>query len=691
MRINTRLLVFFITLLLSYIIRAAIPINNGFATTEKSLYNKMSKVVLKNNMPFSEQINKANSIYVIQYDFDLDCDVAIPANCVLMFEGGSINDDGTHSLIGLNTAIKAELVHIFSAGITLAGSWNVDNFDIRWFGVKPGDNTVDCTKIINNIKNCNLPIYFPKGTYYLSEFYYQNKKGDSFAIIGEDPYGLAAKVNFMPFSPFQRYIIKIGGGADTLGGNGKGYDIKIMHINFTTPYGYNPSKLTNSYTATVGDYLNGGLILDAIEIGQFAISGSGIHNMPFLTIGFIYECEFDYLICYGNHGKSIQPAIQIVNNQNKPYSALHVKKMMGEVIVGPMIKTVGRCAGSELVIDIFYFEGTINWERESIKSENRYSEALRLSDYGVVPIFDLEGCGFTIINAVLNSTDTKWSNSLDGNHRRHVRGLFNFNNTSSGVNILNLQNNGGSNWMYITGSASKIYPINVVIDKSNCCFQTDTRYINLIVDEKLIIDEGKSIPLKSNCLYEDGLLNDITIPFFIKNVGTSSYIQQLKNDRKEVIVLPNSYMFNEYGFFIDKNMSCIYFEYMISTSSNCFITLEYYDSSNNILSTENAKVLADKSVRERVVTINPPANATSFKLKYDKNNGYSLSVYKFGIFDCDNVPVRKVGSTRPVNSLLTPGFKFFDTTLNKPIYWTGNPLKGDNGWVDSNGNHPNKK
>lgn len=670
-------------------IRLVIANNVSYGGVTKEFTDSyMSRIVLKKDINLAKQIIYSNTVYVIQYDFDLDDEITIPTNCVLQFEGGSINDDGTHRLIGQKTGIVADLRKIFNTHVILAGSWNIDRFDVRWFGVKSSDKTIDCALIINNIKNCNIPIYFPTGTYYLSELYYQNKKGERLAIIGEESYGLAAKVNFMPFNDSQRYIIKIGGSADAFGGNGRGYDIKIMHINFTTPYGYAPSKLTNSFTDAGGDYMNGALILDVIEIGQFAVSGSGIHNMPFLTIGFIYECEFDYLICYGNHGKSIQPAIQIVNSQSKPYSALHVKKMMGEVLVGPMIKTLGRCSGSELVIDNFYFEGTVNWERKSISSEDRYSDMIKLSDYEIVPIFDLEGCGFSIIDAELNSTNTKWTNSLDGYSKQCVRGLFNFNNTLCGVNIYNLQNNGGSKWMYITGTANNSYPICVTIGKTNCLFQTDTRNINLIVDDKRIIDEGKAVPIKSNLLYTDGSLNDITIPFFIKNRGTSNYIQKLKNDPQCVTVLYNGYMFNEYGFSLDTNMTCLFFEYFINTAAYCGIVIEYYDNTNSLLSSGKVQLLADKTKKQAVVTINPPAAATIFKLKYDTNNGYGISIYKFGIFDCDHVPGKRIGGTRPDKTLVTPGFRFFDTNLGKPIYWTGDVTKGDKGWVDANGNNP---
>lgn len=685
---SARHIILFAVLLSSLTVRAEIAGTLKVSASDGYPPIGMDRVVLKSGQSFSKQVNRANTLYIIQDNFELDKNVTLPYNIILQFEGGGIKNTGGYLLTGQNTIINAGLEQIFSVDVKLKGTWAIDQFDIRWFGVKSGDKKIDCTKVINNIESCNIPFYFPHGTYYLSELYYQNKKGDSFTIMGEEPFGLGAKVNFMPFDNHQRYIIKIGGGHETLGGSGRGYDIKIMNINFTTPQGYEPSNLNNSYTNTKGEYLNGGLILDVVEIGQFAISGCEIHNMPFLTLGYIYECEFDYIICYGNHGKSIQPAIQIVNSQSKPYSALHVKKMMGEVIVGPMIKTVGRCSGTELVIDNFYFEGTVNWERESISSENRYSEIINLADFEIVPIFDLEGCGFTIVDAELNSTNTKWRNKLDGSGKQCVRGLFNFNNTLCGANILNLENNGGSNWMYITGSAMKSYPINVSIGETNCFFQTDTRNINLIVEDKRIIDDGRTIPIKSNTLYADGSLNDITVPFFIKNRGTSGYIQQLKNERKGVTTLYNSYMFNEYGFGVDTNVTCLYFEYYINREGNCDIVIEYYDASKTLVSSESKWILADKKISQQVVTLNPPAKATVFKIKYGANNGCDIFVYKFGVFDSEHVPVKRVGNVRPEKSLLTPGFKFFDTTLGKPIYWTGDATKGDNGWVDANGNHP---
>ena len=52
----------------------------------------MGYVILRKNKSFSEQVTKANTIYEIRYDFDLNnTNVTIPDNCILKFIGGSLS------------------------------------------------------------------------------------------------------------------------------------------------------------------------------------------------------------------------------------------------------------------------------------------------------------------------------------------------------------------------------------------------------------------------------------------------------------------------------------------------------------------------------------------------------------------------------------------------------------------------
>lgn len=61
--------------------------------------NGMAKIYLKKNKPLATQLTQPNTIYVIQYDFTLGEDITVPANCVLEFDGGSI-DGNSYNLIG---------------------------------------------------------------------------------------------------------------------------------------------------------------------------------------------------------------------------------------------------------------------------------------------------------------------------------------------------------------------------------------------------------------------------------------------------------------------------------------------------------------------------------------------------------------------------------------------------------------
>lgn len=59
----------------------------------RSALNGMGYVILRQNKDFAEQVIKANTIYEIRYDFDLNGEeITIPENCVLKFNGGSFKN-----------------------------------------------------------------------------------------------------------------------------------------------------------------------------------------------------------------------------------------------------------------------------------------------------------------------------------------------------------------------------------------------------------------------------------------------------------------------------------------------------------------------------------------------------------------------------------------------------------------------
>lgn len=88
--------------------------------TAKWRYNEDTQT---HNVLTQSMINQPNTIYVIQYDFDLNAaTITIPSNCVLEFEGGSINN-GT--IVGNNTYVSnpSDIKNIFGATLIKSGTW----------------------------------------------------------------------------------------------------------------------------------------------------------------------------------------------------------------------------------------------------------------------------------------------------------------------------------------------------------------------------------------------------------------------------------------------------------------------------------------------------------------------------------------------------------------------------------------
>lgn len=96
-------------------------------------------VILRKNKTFAQQVTATNTVYEIRYDFDLGAaSVTIPTGCVLKFNGGKISN-GT--LVGALTTISADPVRIFS-GITLGGTLKNESIAAEWYGCV-ADGTTD--------------------------------------------------------------------------------------------------------------------------------------------------------------------------------------------------------------------------------------------------------------------------------------------------------------------------------------------------------------------------------------------------------------------------------------------------------------------------------------------------------------------------------------------------------------------
>lgn len=103
-------------------------------------FSGLGRCFLRRNMVGSRNvltqgmISKENTIYIVQYDYDLNAaTIVMPDNCILQFDGGSI-DNGT--LKGNSTKIQSDLVRIFGDSIAFSGTFNVANVYAEWWGAK---------------------------------------------------------------------------------------------------------------------------------------------------------------------------------------------------------------------------------------------------------------------------------------------------------------------------------------------------------------------------------------------------------------------------------------------------------------------------------------------------------------------------------------------------------------------------
>lgn len=142
--------------------------NKEYDTSEFSGLGRFfvrKNIVEGKNILTQDVFSKADTIYIIQYDHDLNGQtITLPTRSVLFFEGGSISN-GT--LVGNSTSIDAGTIKIFS-NIVFTGTFNVDNVHPEWFGAV-ADGITDNTTAINTATTLGASnIILSQGTYAIS-------------------------------------------------------------------------------------------------------------------------------------------------------------------------------------------------------------------------------------------------------------------------------------------------------------------------------------------------------------------------------------------------------------------------------------------------------------------------------------------------------------------------------------------
>lgn len=113
---------------------------------------------LKGGVSLSSQIKAENTIYKVSTNFNLKGgELVVPKNCVLMFDGGSI-ENGTISFT------DTELCGYPQIDCKLKGS--IPQADITWFGARRDDQRADVGAVINCVQAITQHIIIPSGVFY---------------------------------------------------------------------------------------------------------------------------------------------------------------------------------------------------------------------------------------------------------------------------------------------------------------------------------------------------------------------------------------------------------------------------------------------------------------------------------------------------------------------------------------------
>ena len=136
----------------------------------KDAFSGLNRVYLPKNVVAGkyvltqDMISKTNTIYIIQYDYDLrGAEITIPEESVLDFQGGIL---GNGVIVGNSTTIKANILQIFKDDLQVIGSWNVIKAYAEWFGAN-GDKNNDDSIVIQKCYNSFRKVDLLKKNYYI--------------------------------------------------------------------------------------------------------------------------------------------------------------------------------------------------------------------------------------------------------------------------------------------------------------------------------------------------------------------------------------------------------------------------------------------------------------------------------------------------------------------------------------------
>lgn len=711
------------------------PASTG--TTGDYPYNGMGRVELEKNMqniagagepenivclltqdmfkkgPAGSRVPNENTIFVIRYDYVLDSDITIPANCVLDFQGGSISGN-----YGFNGSIKNDILYA------------------KWFS-----DMGSFLYTINHLTGYSK-IEFETGQTYLfagliSPTHSVTFKGNG-CTIGRSDVANAKSNPLVSISPSLRIDhinfenINFDGGVPT----GSQQQINVTYhqdtifISNVSNIGFSNVKFEN--------FCNPGNTEEASQPDLSTTSNCFIqilqyHNIKANSLVFINNRTYGEVTNFipVDHSLTSRDMVEITNSKfdfrnGRCYTAINC--------FGRLMFTNNEIYGTIGGLNAFV--------NDSVIANNIYADSengfVDLSEQGMASAKNV----LIANNSIYNITKFVWEGHTTNN--THLVECVNCENISIIGNTYSTGSTGNGAVFSFGGTCS-----NILIKGNNILSRLQA------LATKAVAGNGCSIVFADNYIYQGdasasyligvGAGDDIRCinnVFELSTAGITDFIVRIPTEGETIKQLSfignifnlkknpqggsvTTYLFNpanitssncpsineatiQNNVFNNNKCSCKIHNNsgkLANISNNTRLLVEEWHYADvqlfndeaitidhTVVFTNNAKLKGDyRGVFEFVgagKVIGYPTTTDPSIISINTNNTIIKGVCVDGTTGFELNKLCNESSKRPTN--LLPGNIYFDITLNKPIWWTGDTSGGKSGWVDATGaNMPN--
>ena len=660
----------------------------GYKVLEKNIQTVGG---VKKNILTPAMINQPNTIYEIRYDFDLeDAEVIIPEGCVLKFNGGKIKNG---NILGSGTCIQAEESTLFT-NIHIAGDWAVPVIKSSMFSDITENNKIkELFNLSSNIlKNT---IIIEKGDYQVSA---TSSNETVIDVKNNTDVILNGTITLIPNNLINARIIRCFIVKNiSISGSGSIVGDKMSHTGTTGEWGHGISITGGCQNITIK-----GITIKNCWGDGIAIDDAGTHKEPNKNIT-IENFTIDNCRRQGISIISAEKCIiknGFINNISgtAPYLGIDIEPNKDGYCKD--ISIIGVTIDSLLGIGCHTYTGVQNF--------NISIEKCRIFTHGEATNGDYAGITATGVKGLFIKENVIEDDILSGLSLRDSNS-----NVIISNNIINckryvllecagniLSNNTISNELGISISDSVLSKNNFI---STGSFIYGHFHRNIVAENIIDCNELKDEPNTSDNVFSGNMINATTKVLCNK----SSRFTDNKITTSQLSVLCPYFAHNECHvntFDIFSTISgCIlhakngtirgsicegttFWQTGNPTSGEAFIDV-YADMKDCIIH-QDASFTATRIVlyiRKAGVLLNNIKVAEKCPEIYDIYSGYNyilkdciVTKYTQPLLFSD-IRIANQGSERPALNQYQKGFNFFDTTLNKPIYWIGTK------WVDATG------